>query len=237
MRRVAPRVRSFVKQAMENQILQAAAGSILSFDKKVRAAVLPYRNSRAVKITGWMSDVGDQPALRMLTGAVVVTGLVRGDLRMIRAGVRMLLAHELATVAKGFVKERVDRTRPRSASSSADQEPEAGRSQEKEETSFPSGHSAGSMAVARAFARAYPTYRTLASGAAACVALAQIPRCAHYPSDVVAGAGLGAAAETFVEMAGRLLRLPFVQTSLGSSGERSMERSRDRAADRFSSNS
>ncbi len=32
-------------------------------------------------------------------------------------------------------------------------------------------------------------------GAAALVAAAQVPRCAHYPTDVIAGAAIGLAAE------------------------------------------
>ena len=73
-----------------------------------------------------------------------------------------------------------------------------GRKRSKEETSFPSGHSAGAIAVARAFAREYPEYRAPALGAAGLIALAQIPRCAHYPSDVGAGLAVGVAAEAAV---------------------------------------
>ena len=184
---------------MSNSKNAATANPIIAFDRNIRKAVVPYQHSPAVKIIGWMSDVGDQPQMRILTGAVMVAGIARGDLRMIRAGVRMLIAHELATTAKGFVKKRIDRTRPRSASSSADQVPQAGHSHAKEETSFPSGHSTGAMAVARAFAREYPSAQTWATGLAGLVAVAQIPRCAHYPSDVVAGAALGAAIEALAQ--------------------------------------
>ncbi len=184
---------------MSNAKNAATTNPVIAFDRKIRKAVIPYQHSTAVKIIGWMSDIGDQPQMRILTGAVVVTGIVRGDLRMVRAGMRMLIAHELATTAKGFIKNRIDRTRPRSASSSADQVPEAGHSHAKEETSFPSGHSAGAMAVARAFAREYPAAGTLATGLAGLVGAAQIPRCAHYPSDVLAGAALGAVTEALAQ--------------------------------------
>ncbi len=112
----------------------------------------------------------------------------------------MLVAHTLATLAKDFVKDRIDRTRPRSTGERGkDHAPRPGRRTAKEETSFPSGHSAGAAAVAQAFAREYPEHRRAAYAAAGAVAVAQIPRCAHYPSDVTAGALVGVAAEVLVD--------------------------------------
>jgi membrane-associated phospholipid phosphatase len=119
---------------------------------------------------------------------------------MMRAGARMLIAHELATFAKNFVKHRVDRTRPRTAEGKEDQKAELGRSTEKEETSFPSGHSAGATAVAAAFTREFPEYGAAALAAGGAAALAQIPRCAHYPTDVGAGIAIGAMAEACVNL-------------------------------------
>jgi membrane-associated phospholipid phosphatase len=64
--------------------------------------------------------------------------------------------------------------------------------------SFPSGHTAGSVAVARAVGRVYPEARAAAYGGAAAIALIQIPRGAHYPADVAAGTAVGIIAETAV---------------------------------------
>ena len=72
--------------------------------------------------------------------------------------------------------------------------------------SFPSGHTAGSVAVARAVGRLYPEVRTAAYAGAAAVALVQIPRWAHYAADVVAGALVGVVAEAAInEVANYLL--------------------------------
>ena len=57
---------------------------------------------------------------------------------------------------------------------------------------------AGVVAAAGTFARDYPQYRVPAYAAAAAAALMQIPRCKHYPSDVGAGAAIGAAAAAAV---------------------------------------
>jgi undecaprenyl-diphosphatase len=118
----------------------------------------------------------------------------------------MLAAHTLATVAKNFVKHRVDRARPRSKHlEGKDHKLAPGRSTAKEETSFPSGHSAGAAAVARAFVRDYPEHAPAAYAAAGAISLAQIPRCAHYPTDVGAGLAIGVAAEALVSAAFDLL--------------------------------
>ena len=107
----------------------------------------------------------------------------------------MIIAHETATLAKDLMKTEIDRTRPRSAGARDEKKPKKGKHTAKEETSFPSGHSAGAMAAARAFSREFPEYGAAAMGAAGLIAASQIPRCAHYPSDVVVGVLVGLAAE------------------------------------------
>ena len=62
-------------------------------------------------------------------------------------------------------------------------------------------HATGALAVAvaQAFSREFPEYRIAARSAAALVGVAQIPRCAHYPTDVGVGAVIGLAAEAAVD--------------------------------------
>ena len=159
-----------------------------------------HAQSPPVRALAWVSEVGDQPQLRYLSGVMIGAGLL-GHRRLLRAGIRMLLAHELATVAKKAIKNRVDRTRPRSARSQRHAEPHTGRSAAKEESSFPSGHTAGAAAVAQALSREFPKYGVAARSAAALVGAAQVPRCAHYPSDVGVGALIGLSAEAAVNAA------------------------------------
>jgi membrane-associated phospholipid phosphatase len=186
-----------------------AARAVLAADEAAAEAALPYQGSPAMEALGRFASLGDQPPLRTLCAAVIAAGVAGGNRRLARAGVRMLVAHTLATLAKDLVKERVDRTRPRSKGESGkDHVPRPGGHTAKEETSFPSGHSAGAAAVARAFARDYPEYAAPAYAAGAALALAQIPRCAHYPTDVGAGLVLGLAAASVVDIGVALVEEP-----------------------------
>ncbi|MGX7894659.1 phosphatase PAP2 family protein [Tsuneonella sp. HG222] len=168
-----------------------AKRKLLDADDKARKASLRHRGGASGKVFDVLGEAGDQPQLRLLSGGILVAGLFRRDPRMIAAGTRMLLSHELATVAKNFVKRRVDRDRPHAATGKDGHKPSKGRHTSHDKTSFPSGHSAGSLAVASALGAVYPEHRGKALAAAGAVALAQIPRCKHYPTDVGAGLAIG----------------------------------------------
>jgi membrane-associated phospholipid phosphatase len=183
---------------MANKKRSKAGKALMKADKAAVDAAAPYRRTWPVRALSRVSELGDQPPLLALSASVLALGLMRGEARMARAGARMIAAHLLATAAKNFVKHRIDRTRPRSASGGNGHKVKPGRSKAKEKTSFPSGHSAGAIAVARALARDYPEHRAAALGAAGLIALAQIPRRAHYPTDVSAGLAIGLAAEAAV---------------------------------------
>jgi undecaprenyl-diphosphatase len=182
--------------------LKKTADAVQDVDAAVTAAAIPYRHTPVVEALSWASEIGDQPQTRILCGTVIGLGLLRRDRKLVRTGARMLAAHSLATWIKNQIKLRVDRTRPRSRKAAKNfnaHKIKAGDSTEKEETSFPSGHSAGAAAVARVFARDYPEHATPAYVAGALIAVAQIPRCAHYPTDVGSGLLIGLAAEEIVD--------------------------------------
>lgn len=179
--------------------VEEAAETLMDADAAVVEAIEPLQETRAVKAIGWLSEVGDQPQMRTLCVAMIAAGLAGGSKRMTRAGLRMIAAHTLATAAKNVVKKRVDRSRPRSRDGEDGHKLKPGRSREKEETSFPSGHSAGAAAVARAYARDFPEHKAAAMAGAGAIALAQVPRCAHYPTDVGVGLALGLAAEALLD--------------------------------------
>jgi undecaprenyl-diphosphatase len=179
--------------------LDGTADALLEADARTVEAVQPYEDNPLLER---VADMGDQPQMRVLCSAVMAAGVLARDPRMVRAGARMLAAHTLATFAKNFVKNRIDRTRPRSTGDPRrDHSLSPGRSEAKEKTSFPSGHAAGASAVARAYAREFPEHAVPALAAGSVLSLAQIPRCAHYPTDVGAGVAIGLASEALVDAA------------------------------------
>jgi membrane-associated phospholipid phosphatase len=184
---------------MFDKQLGAAGETLLDLDDKTHKLCAPYAGTLPVKALDVISKLGDQPELRTISGALIAAGIFAGSDRLVRAGGRMMIAHEAATFAKDMVKTEVDRTRPRSADGRKEKKPKKGKHTAKERTSFPSGHSSGAIAAARAFAREFPEYGVAAVGAAAFIALSQIPRCAHYPTDVAAGIAIGLASEALVD--------------------------------------
>ena len=193
---------------LNTKTLRKAGKKLTRAEAAAGQAFGPYRETPLVKLLSSIGKVGDQPELRGLSAVAVAVGLLTSNRRLVRAGVRMILAHELATLAKDIVKRRIDRTRPRSAKAHAQRKLKPGAHTAKEKTSFPSGHSAGAVAVARAFSREYPDYQAPALASAGVVAAAQIPKLAHYPTDVGAGMLLGTASELaadFVMRAGERL--------------------------------
>lgn len=181
--------------------LKEGAAALEDADAAVAEAVLPIRYAPGVQLVGSLSEIGDQPEMRILAGSLIGIGVVAGKPRLARAGLRMLVAHEAATAIKSLIKRNVDRTRPRSLREGQAPRLRKGENHDKEESSFPSGHSAGAAATARAFVREFPEYSVPAHAAAGLVALAQIPRCAHYPTDVGVGIAVGLAAEAVTDRA------------------------------------
>ncbi|HXH53205.1 MAG TPA: phosphatase PAP2 family protein [Sphingomicrobium sp.] len=184
--------------------IRKAAKHLVEWDEKATEAAAELRDTPISGAIAPVGKLGDQPELRALSAVVLVAGLLASKPRLLRAGLRMLVAHESATLAKDAVKNQVDRTRPRSAERRGEGAPRPGNSSAKEESSFPSGHSAGAIAVASAFAREFPEHRSAAMGAALVIAAAQVPRASHYPTDILAGLALGLGVESLIN-AGWLL--------------------------------
>lgn len=100
------------------------------------------------------------------------------------AGVALLVAALLSHGAKGFV-DRVRPTLTDPALSALVAVPG--------DASFPSGHATSAFAVAGVVALLHPSLRALVLSLASMIAVSRVYLGVHYPSDVVAGAGLGLA--------------------------------------------
>lgn len=177
-----------------------AVETIEKADMAVTEAVAEQAERPLVRLLGQLSEIGDQPPLRVLTLGAAAVGLARGDRKLVRSGLRMFAAHSLATGVKTLVKRQINRTRPDTALE-GDYRMERGGSQEHDLSSFPSGHTAGALAVTQALARDYPGTRAAGLAFTAAIAAIQVPRCKHFMSDILVGALIGWASEQVLSAA------------------------------------
>lgn len=173
----------------------ADANAIERADVAIAQEAGKLRRNPVVRAVGALSELADQPPLIAICALTLGTGLVTRRPRLALAGARMLAAELMATGMKAVVKRAVDRTRPQLLVDENRYETGPGRHYEGDYNSFPSGHTAGAVAVARAVSREYPRAAPVAGTLALAVALVQLPRCKHYLSDTAAGALIGWAAE------------------------------------------
>ncbi len=169
-------------------------------DVEAAASAARHRHHPVVQTLGTASELADQIPLALVCGAVIAGGLVSGRPHVARTGMRMMAAHILANVVKRRIKNRLRRTRPEEIVKDRDYAFEVGESEGGHDTSFPSGHTAGAVAVAAVVVRDVSPLSLPASIAAALASGVQIPRARHYPVDVAAGAALGLTAARLVDL-------------------------------------
>lgn len=167
-----------------------AAAKLHAKDRKLGKHAAKARRHPVTRLIGDASEAADQPPLIALAILTIGAGLVLRQPLVARSGVRMLAAHGLATGIKSVLKRSVDRTRPRAAGKRG-YKAEQGSSADPDLSSFPSGHTAGAVAVAKAAAHETPAVAPAAGAAVSAVAAAQLPTGKHYLSDVVVGAAIG----------------------------------------------
>lgn len=175
-------------------------------DLAVAERTSALKDHPVMKAVGEASEMADQPPLIALSAAALAAGLLLRRPRLALAGARMLGTHAMATGLKTALKRGIDRTRPYVLDEEGRYVVRKGRRRDTRYNSFPSGHTAGAVAVAQAIARTEPRAAGPARVWAAAIALIQVPRGAHYPSDVAAGAALGFAADGILRLAERGLR-------------------------------
>jgi membrane-associated phospholipid phosphatase len=180
---------------------KALAHGLQHADIKAGHAAAEWHDRPAVRVLKAARGLADQPPLIAVSLATAAVGVARGDRRLARTGARMLASHLLATAVKALIKSKVDRARPRLFSSEHDHSLTRGDRNEGPHNSFPSGHTAGAMAVSRAILREYPRARVPAYLGAAFAGGVQLPTGAHFPIDVAAGALIGVGAEAAVTWA------------------------------------
>jgi membrane-associated phospholipid phosphatase len=176
-----------------------ASTPIEEVDAAVATVLVPHAERGLVQLVGNASDLTDQEPLYAAAGAMIGTGLLMRDERTVLAGTRMLAAHLLATALRGVVKSLVVRTRPDAAARRGEYDFKVGEQRESEFSSFPSGHTAGAVAAARALGRHYPGSHHGWSALAAAASATQVLRSKHYVTDVLAGTAIGLVAEIAID--------------------------------------
>lgn len=182
----------------------ARASKVERIDAAVATAAVQYRENIVVKALAPLSAASDQPPLIAASAATLVTGLVLRRPRLARAGLRMLASEVVATGIKAVIKRYVARTRPHKMLEDGRYRLHPDKAAEKNEgpwNSFPSGHTAGAVAVGRALSREYPHASGAALATATMVGMIQLPRGTHFSSDVAAGALVGLVSEEIVHRA------------------------------------
>lgn len=188
---------------------KSAAKALHQADRKVAKRASRSKDTLAMRAAAHVAELADQPPLIALASATLALGLLTGRRAVAEAGARMLASHLLATAIKTAVKRNVDRTRPHSVQDGHTYTLEPGDSSSHHYSSFPSGHTAGAVAVARAAARIWPGATPALAAAATAAGALQLPIGKHYGSDVAAGAAIGLASEYAVDQAIRAGRRYF----------------------------
>ncbi|UYY57952.1 phosphatase PAP2 family protein [Sphingomonas sp. S2-65] len=173
-------------------------------DAAIAAAAVKHRDNLAVRAVGLLSDASDQPPLLVASSVTLAAGLLLRRPRVARVGFRMLASEAVATGMKAVIKRYVARTRPHKMLEDGRYQLHKDSKAQKNEgpwNSFPSGHTAGAVAVGRAFSREYPGASGAAAALATAVGVVQLPKGTHFSSDVAAGAIVGLVAEAIVDQA------------------------------------
>ena len=170
-------------------------------DIRLGETLAAKRKHALVQGLGKADVIGDQGPLYSVSAAVLAAGLLLRDRRLTGTGVAMLAAIGAADFGKSLTKGLVHRTRPHVLMDKDRYDVGTGESEEKPEQSFPSGHMAGSVAVARAVSRNHPAAGAAATIGAAAIGLSRLAKGAHWPLDVLGGAVIGLVAEKITAVA------------------------------------
>jgi undecaprenyl-diphosphatase len=150
-----------------------------------RWLVLHAQSLRGTPLDEVFTTASNLWVMRGLAVVLLAWVVARGrDWTPVAIGIAAVAATSLATTA---IKALVDRTRPPFAVPGLH-----ALGQVPGDASFPSGHASTAFAAAIVLGASLPRLRPALLGLAALVAVSRVWLGVHYPSDVLAGAALGA---------------------------------------------
>ncbi|MFL6594089.1 MAG: phosphatase PAP2 family protein [Chthoniobacterales bacterium] len=182
----------------------AGASDVEKADIELGAKLARQRDQPVAKAAGNASKIGDQGPLYAMSAGLLIAGISTRDRRLRDCAITMLAGIAAADLSKRLTKRMVRRTRPHVLLDERRYERESGGSQDKPEQSFPSGHTACSVAAARALSRTYAGAGAAAGVFAVAIGISRITKGAHWPLDVLGGGVIGLAAEAVSAMACRI---------------------------------
>ncbi len=184
-----------MEQSHEGDAESGKASEVERADIRLGEKIARHRHHPVAKAAAEASEIGDQEPLYALSAGILAIGLVTRDARVRATGLSMLTAVGVADLIKRGAKRCVRRTRPNVWLDRGEYDADAGGSDHKPEQSFPSGHTACTVAAARALSRNVPGATAPTAAAAIAISLGRIAKGAHWPLDVAAGAAIGLVAE------------------------------------------
>ncbi len=185
-------------------------GGLMVFDDRIAAESQERRSSLTNSISRATTGLGSAEAF-YLSGGLIASGFAFHDSHLTLMGREAIEASVFSGLISNALKPVFGRVRPAAAGNQTTFEPGSGN------YSFPSGHATEAFAVASVVAARSSGWLvpTLAYTAASLVALDRINDRAHFPSDVAAGAAIGAVVGRFiVHRHERTMETPGPQISL-----------------------
>lgn len=160
-------------------------------EHRAERPLLALATTPLIRMLSPAAKAADEPQLLALGIGTFALGTVLRRPTMARSGARMVASHLVATGLKTALKATVDRPRPTAAAKGGATLRKGHGTADTARNAFPSGHAAGAVAMAQAAAHAAPGIATPARLAAGAAGALQVPRGAHYLTDVAAGAAIG----------------------------------------------
>lgn len=195
--------RSFMSTPESEKPTGDVAEKVEAADIELGKKMAEQRHDPAVKAAAKGGALGDQEPLYALSAGLALLSIVLWSPRLCRAAVSMGMAIGGADLVKRRLKKMFRRTRPNVLLEEGRYEAAPGGSGQKPEQSFPSGHTACTVAAARAFSRCYPKAGPAAAVATLGIGVSRVVSGKHWPLDVLAGAVVGFVVELFTS---RILR-------------------------------